>query len=80
MALRKQKKLKLFAETVNAENKTATEDGEDRLELQTWSDLPLELVKLIMSRLTLEDNIRASSVCKRWHNAAVSVRVMYQSP
>ncbi|XVE61477.1 hypothetical protein DITRI_Ditri06bG0043400 [Diplodiscus trichospermus] len=80
MARRNQKKLKLFAESVNGEDRTATEDGKDRLELQTWSDLPLELLNLIMSRLTLEDNIRASSVCKRWHNVAVSVRVMYQSP
>ncbi|KAF2289723.1 hypothetical protein GH714_038214 [Hevea brasiliensis] len=52
----------------------------EKLELQTWSDLPTELLELIFCRLTLEDNIHASVVCKRWHTAAISVRVVNQSP
>lgn len=48
--------------------------------LETWSDLPLELLEVIVSRLTLQENIRASAVCKRWHSAAISVRVVNRSP
>lgn len=50
------------------------------MEVQTWSDLPPELLELIFSQLTLHDNIRASAVCKRWHSVATSVRVVNQSP
>ncbi|XWS66664.1 hypothetical protein CRYUN_Cryun05aG0220000 [Craigia yunnanensis] len=80
MAGRKKRKLKLLAETLNGVERTSTEDGKERLEVQTWSDLPVELLELIMSHLTLEDNIRASAVCKRWHKVAISVRVVNQSP
>ncbi|XWS56008.1 hypothetical protein CRYUN_Cryun09bG0049600 [Craigia yunnanensis] len=80
MAGRKRRKLKLLAETVNGDERTSTDDGKERLELQTWSDLPVELLESIMSHLTLEDNIRASAVCKRWHKIAISVRVVNQSP
>jgi hypothetical protein len=45
-----------------------------------WSDLPLELLELIISRLPLEDNVRASVVCKSWHSVAIAVRVVNQSP
>ncbi|XWS43410.1 hypothetical protein CRYUN_Cryun16bG0101200 [Craigia yunnanensis] len=80
MAGRKQKKLKLLAETVNGDERTATEEAKERLELQTWSDLPVELLELIMSHLSLEDNVRASAVCKRWQKVAISIRVVNQSP
>ncbi|XVF76192.1 hypothetical protein PTKIN_Ptkin13bG0247000 [Pterospermum kingtungense] len=79
MAGKKKRKLKLLVETVNGDERT-TEDGKERLELQSWSDLPSELLELIMSHLTLEDNIRASAVCKRWHKVAISIRVVNQSP
>ncbi|CAH2071356.1 unnamed protein product [Thlaspi arvense] len=36
--------------------------------------LPMEILLDILSRLSLKDNVRASSVCKAWHEAAVSVR------
>ena len=58
----------------------ATKEKKGKLELQTWSDLPTELLELIVSRLTLEDNVRVSVVCKRWHSVAISVRVVNQSP
>ncbi|GMJ02908.1 FBox/DUF295-Related 1 [Hibiscus trionum] len=80
MAGRKRRKLKLLDETVAGDERTTTEDGNERLELQTWSDLPVELLDLIMSGLPVEDNIRASAVCKRWHEVAVSVRAVNQSP
>ncbi|RVX12022.1 F-box protein [Vitis vinifera] len=50
------------------------------LELQSWSDLPAELLELIMSCLTLEENIRASAVCKRWYSVAIATRVVNQTP
>ncbi|KAE8718968.1 Cysteine-rich RLK (RECEPTOR-like protein kinase) 8 [Hibiscus syriacus] len=80
MAGRRKRRLKLLAETVNGDERTTTEDGNDRLELQTWSSLPVELLDLIMSSLSPVDNIRASAVCKNWHKSAVSVRVTNQSP
>lgn len=36
--------------------------------------LPMDLLRLILPRLSLKDNIRASAVCKTWHEVAVSVR------
>lgn len=54
--------------------------SEKKLELQSWADLPAELLELILSRLILADNIRASAVCKRWHSVASDVRVVNQSP
>ncbi|XP_042483876.1 uncharacterized protein LOC122064224 [Macadamia integrifolia] len=33
-------------------------------ELRPWSELPTELLRLIVSRLCLEDNVRLSCVCK----------------
>ncbi|KAI3471926.1 hypothetical protein Pfo_028614 [Paulownia fortunei] len=41
-------------------------------EQQTQSELPTELLELILSQLTLRDNIRASAVCKRWLAVAIS--------
>lgn len=52
----------------------------DNLKKQTWDDLPSELLELILSRLIVADNIRASAVCKIWHSVATSVRVVNQSP
>ncbi|CAA7055549.1 unnamed protein product [Microthlaspi erraticum] len=34
---------------------------------QTWSNLPSDLTSLINQNLSLKDNIRASAVCKTWH-------------
>lgn len=34
----------------------------------------MELLALIISRLSLKDNIRASAICKTWHEVAVSLR------
>lgn len=50
------------------------------MELQTWSNLPTELLELIVSCLTLEDNVCASIVCKIWHSVAISICVENQSP
>ncbi|ESQ47177.1 hypothetical protein EUTSA_v10028277mg [Eutrema salsugineum] len=38
-----------------------------------WSNLPFDLTLLIMQRMSLKDNIRASVVCKTWHKALVRV-------
>ncbi|XP_059463106.1 F-box/kelch-repeat protein At1g57790-like [Corylus avellana] len=54
-------------------------EKKEKLEL-SWSDLPIELLELIISRLPLDDNVHASVVCKSWHSAAISVRVVNQSP
>lgn len=66
-------------DTITDNRKAENEVNSEILELQSWSDLPAELLELILSRLTLEDNVRASAVCKRWHSVATSVRVVNQS-
>ncbi|WCJ34298.1 F-box family protein [Euphorbia peplus] len=77
---RKRRKLKLLATTVMDSKQASTLNKKEKLELQTWADLPVELLELVFSHLTLEDNIHASVVCKRWYTAAVSVRVVNQPP
>ncbi|KAI8013311.1 F-box/kelch-repeat protein [Camellia lanceoleosa] len=57
-----------------------TREKEVQGEQQTWSELPTELLELIMSHLTLKENICASVVCKRWFPIAVSVQVVNQPP
>ncbi|KAG2682972.1 hypothetical protein I3760_10G010200 [Carya illinoinensis] len=80
MAGKKRRKLKSLAETNTESKRMALKGKREKSELQTWSDLPTELLELIVSQLTLEDNVRASVVCKRWHSVANSVRVVNQSP
>ncbi|KAF8047709.1 hypothetical protein N665_2861s0003, partial [Sinapis alba] len=46
----------------------------------SFADLPSSLVEIIMSRLVLKDNIRASAACKSWLDAAVFVRVVENPP
>ncbi|RDX83872.1 F-box protein, partial [Mucuna pruriens] len=70
----------VLSDTITDSRRAAMEVENENLELQTWSDLPTELLELILSRLSLDDNIRASVVCKRWHSAATSVCVVNQSP
>ncbi|KAK4478749.1 hypothetical protein RD792_014247 [Penstemon davidsonii] len=50
------------------------------LQQQTESELPPEILEDIISRVELEDNIRASAVCKSWLAAAISVRVSNKPP
>lgn len=69
-----------LADTVTENKRITMKEKKGKSEQQTWSDLPTELLELIVSRLTLEDNIRTSVVCKRWHSVAISVRVVNQSP
>ncbi|ESQ29673.1 hypothetical protein EUTSA_v10023551mg [Eutrema salsugineum] len=52
----------------------------EKVENQTWRDLPLELLISVMAYLEIKDNVRASAVCKSWHEAAVSVRIIDQPP
>ncbi|KAL5545828.1 hypothetical protein UlMin_005515 [Ulmus minor] len=78
MGGRKRRKMKLLDETIS--NRIGANEKNDKLEPQTWSDLPTELLELILSRLKLDDNVRASAVCKRWLSAAISVRVVNQPP
>ncbi|CAN8254465.1 unnamed protein product [Cochlearia groenlandica] len=47
---------------------------------QTFLDIPYDLLRLVILRLPLRDNIRASAVCKTWHEACLSVRVVDSSP
>nr|XP_018475520.1 PREDICTED: F-box protein At4g00893-like [Raphanus sativus] len=46
----------------------------------SFADLPSSLMEIIMSRLVLKDNIRASAACKSWLDAAVFVRVVEKHP
>ncbi|CAL0332168.1 unnamed protein product [Lupinus luteus] len=60
---------------------TTTEVKDENLEEQTmFNDVAAELLELIFSRLTLDNNVRASVVCKRWHSVATSVRLLNYSP
>ncbi|XP_027072796.1 F-box/kelch-repeat protein At1g57790-like [Coffea eugenioides] len=73
MAGRKRRKLKkLPEESRDKENKPDAQ--------QTWLELPEDLLEMIISRLTLSENIRASVVCKQWLAVAISVRVVNKPP
>ncbi|CAK8571380.1 unnamed protein product [Lathyrus sativus] len=80
MSGKKKRKLKLLSDTIANSKRGATEVKNDNLELQSWSDLPAELLEIIMCSLALDDNVRASVVCKSWNSVANSVRVVNQSP
>nr|ACJ85554.1 unknown [Medicago truncatula] len=80
MSGKKRRKLKLLSDTIAKSRREATEVKNDNLELQTWADLPAELLEMIISRLALEDNVRASAVCKSWNFVANAVRMVNQSP
>ncbi|KAG5243990.1 F-box/kelch-repeat protein [Salix suchowensis] len=82
MVGRKRRKVKLLPARVvdDKTTTTTTKNKKVKLETQTWSDLPIELLELILCHLSLEDNIRSSVACKRWNTAAISVRVVNQSP
>ncbi|WJX84830.1 hypothetical protein P8452_67358 [Trifolium repens] len=80
MTGKKRRKTKSVNNKITDKKRAATEVKSDNLELQSWANLPTELLELILSRLVVADNIRASAVCKRWHSAASSVRVGDQSP
>ena len=81
MSGKRKRKLKLLSDAItDNRRKTVAEVKTENLELQSWADLPAELLESILSRLILVDNIRASSVCKRWHSVASDVRVVNQSP
>ncbi|KAI3447458.1 hypothetical protein Pfo_004123 [Paulownia fortunei] len=73
---RRKKKLKSLAETVKDNRRVSSGPGEQHAQ----SDLPTELLELILSQLTLRDNIRASAVCKRWLAVAISVRKAGKPP
>ncbi|XP_042483881.1 F-box/kelch-repeat protein At1g57790-like [Macadamia integrifolia] len=49
-------------------------------ELRPWSELPTDLLRLIVSRLCLKDNVRLSCVCKKLGKVARKLRVVNQSP
>ncbi|KAJ7976134.1 F-box/kelch-repeat protein [Quillaja saponaria] len=85
MSGKRRRKLNLLSDRVtgftdNQGIATEVQNEKWELELQTWSELPTELLELVLSRLTLEDNVRASVVCKKWNSVAISVRVVNQSP
>ncbi|KAL7137360.1 hypothetical protein ABFS83_10G086100 [Erythranthe nasuta] len=81
MAGRRRKKMKLLAETIRHSKKLSKHEPiDEQQETQTQTDLPTELMELILSQLTLKDNIRASVVCKRWLSVALSVRKSNKPP
>lgn len=71
----------LFCRLADASKDGQILDKDIREPVELWSDLlPTELLELIISQLTLKDNICISAVCKKWHSVAVSVRVVKKSP
>ncbi|XP_051149146.1 F-box/kelch-repeat protein At1g57790-like isoform X2 [Andrographis paniculata] len=76
MFLRRSKRLNELANTSGSNNRVSNETAEQ----EARSDLSKEVLELILSRLSLIDNIRASVVCKNWLAAAVSVRKINKIP
>lgn len=56
------------------ENKGNSEKKKNEIANKNQFDLPMDTLVLILCRLSLKDNIRASAVCKTWHEVAVSLR------
>ncbi|KAL5231835.1 hypothetical protein ABZP36_030611 [Zizania latifolia] len=49
------------------------EDGRQGNSLMPWDDLPLELIELIASNLSLVDRIRFSAVCKEFSKVSIPI-------
>ncbi|XP_075474799.1 LOW QUALITY PROTEIN: F-box/kelch-repeat protein At1g57790-like [Primulina tabacum] len=77
MAGRRRKKLKSLTETVKGSRRVSREQP---YEQYSQSELPTELLELILSQLSLRDNVRASAVCKRWLAVAISIRITNKPP
>ncbi|KAL3655245.1 hypothetical protein CASFOL_001031 [Castilleja foliolosa] len=77
MAGRRRKKMKLLTETIKEHKRISKPEPDDQ---ETQPDLPSDLLELILSHLTLRDNIRSSAVCKSWLVAAISVRLANKPP
>lgn len=71
--------MKLVNEKIK-HSRISTIDAGKHNEKSVVYNLPMELLELIISRLTLKQNLRASVVCKRWLKAAMSVRVADKPP
>ncbi|XP_050379545.1 LOW QUALITY PROTEIN: F-box/kelch-repeat protein At1g57790-like [Argentina anserina] len=76
-----------LTETASTSTRRARNMTNEKFELQTWSELPKDLLEVMVSRLSLHDNIRTSGVCKssvysskRWHLAANAMRVVNRPP
>ncbi|XP_045795932.1 F-box/kelch-repeat protein At1g57790-like [Trifolium pratense] len=80
MSKRRKRKSKPASDRITGNRRAAAEVKSENLKQQAWADLPVELLELILSRLIVVDNVRASVVCKRWHSVASSVRAADQSP
>ncbi|KAG7565922.1 F-box domain [Arabidopsis suecica] len=71
---------KLGSSTKKKKTRKNKQSRKEKEKDQTFIDLPSDLLQLVISRLPLKDNIRASAVCKTWHEACVSLRVVHTSP
>ncbi|KAK3043515.1 hypothetical protein RJ639_002094 [Escallonia herrerae] len=69
-----------LVQTILGDKRVLRDKDREPEEQQMWSELPAELLELIVSQLTLRENIRASVVCKRWLSVAISVRVVNKPP
>ena len=68
-----------LAKTVTKNKWMTMKEKTQNLEL-SWYALPIKLLELIISRLPLKQNVRASVVCKQWHLVAISVQIVNRSP
>ncbi|KAL3617891.1 hypothetical protein CASFOL_038212 [Castilleja foliolosa] len=78
MAGRRRKKMKLLTDTIKEHKEISNDNQPDDQEAQP--ELPSDLLELILSQLTLKDNIRSSAVSKTWLAAAISVRLANKPP
>ncbi|PWA37911.1 F-box domain, cyclin-like protein [Artemisia annua] len=80
MAGKKRRKLRLLSDTFTDNRNVSLKENNEQEHRESWSDLPVELLEIIISQLTLRDNIRTSKVCKRWLSVALSVRKVNKPP
>ncbi|KAK2364386.1 F-box family protein [Trifolium repens] len=80
MSRRRKKKSKPASDSITGNRRAAVEVKSENLKQRDWADLPAEILELILSRLIVVDNVRASVVCKRWNSVGSSVRAGDQSP
>ncbi|KAK9292024.1 hypothetical protein L1049_019977 [Liquidambar formosana] len=67
------KKLTYLEVLVDGQKKHGCDSKESAVESRPWPNLPLDILRLILERCSLVEQIRLYAVCKSWHDHAPSV-------